>query len=650
MVGGYQLASPSLDCLKYVVRAAIHPAIGVARVGNSQHDFFIGPELVGGRIPADGAAHDETGALRRQAARFRLYGYDCNGTPVCELTSAIASIRWKVHLCNKKASWYRFLLPMDIPEASEIRAERRNPHITGCDRAALILDSGEQSVRGANALPVTCCASVGSGGDPCVLGELRTDHAGRLLVLGGFGRAWSPEGRPIWDGVLGDYPSGDGWYDDISDGTVSAEIVIDGVSIDVKGAWVVVAPPNYAPELTGIRTMYDALVDIYTRAGWMHMPERASFTYDIYPIFQRLSALQWVNYGFAVQFGKGGVHDFASAAYVQRLSDSGKRNREFRRQLLQLFRPPDSVDRNPTQWPWLYGDAFQLQAPGGGSRQFSNISGRQWAILKLWAEGEFEQDSNLPDASGLEHLPLGEQPAMLDRSALDYCLADALRPGYELTWPMRHLSFYEEPFRIRRRSSSLPEPDYGSCLTQQIALAPDGPLHSQSPGDLTRWLAVPWQISATLCRSGYDAEYDPYVPTFWPARVPNHVLSEDSYRLATNPALPRDIRVSAFQDRKTWNGTNGPLTVQMLQMVSDFGEMGVVQRRDGVRGDPDLPETIYVEMTSSKPIVGDDVRVVGSHAQSRAQASELQYALHRAMQEAEDREQSEWQSANEDAG
>jgi hypothetical protein len=33
----------------------------------------------------------------------------------------------------------------------------------------------------------------------------------------------------------------------------------------------------------------------------------------------------------------------------------------------------------------------------------------------------------------------------------------------------------------------------------------------------------------------------------------------------------------------------------MMQMVANFGAMGVVEARPGVKNDPDFPETIYVE-------------------------------------------------------
>ena len=50
-----------------VVRAAIHPAIGVARLGNSASEYFIGPQI----IPTPTAP---LGSFRDQAARTQAAG------------------------------------------------------------------------------------------------------------------------------------------------------------------------------------------------------------------------------------------------------------------------------------------------------------------------------------------------------------------------------------------------------------------------------------------------------------------------------------------------------------------------------------------------------------------------------------------------
>ena len=57
-----------------IVRYAIHPGIGIARVGNSPDEYFIGPEAPGEVPDPDGGYKDSAGRIKRQAARFRIYG------------------------------------------------------------------------------------------------------------------------------------------------------------------------------------------------------------------------------------------------------------------------------------------------------------------------------------------------------------------------------------------------------------------------------------------------------------------------------------------------------------------------------------------------------------------------------------------------
>ncbi|RIK46832.1 MAG: hypothetical protein DCC57_15060, partial [Chloroflexi bacterium] len=100
-----------------IVAARIHPGIGVARVGNSLTDYFVGPELPQPLPQPPNFYRDATGALKRQAARFRVYGVNAAGQVVRELTAADAAIEWTVEIANKKAAWYNYELPLDIPQA-----------------------------------------------------------------------------------------------------------------------------------------------------------------------------------------------------------------------------------------------------------------------------------------------------------------------------------------------------------------------------------------------------------------------------------------------------------------------------------------------------------------------------------------------------
>lgn len=64
----------------------IHPSIGIARVGNSPTQFFIGPEIPGvppmeivnGQERPLQKYKDKHGLIKRQAARFRVFEYEQN--------------------------------------------------------------------------------------------------------------------------------------------------------------------------------------------------------------------------------------------------------------------------------------------------------------------------------------------------------------------------------------------------------------------------------------------------------------------------------------------------------------------------------------------------------------------------------------------
>ena len=65
---------------------------------------------------------DAAGRLKRQAARFRLYGLDRDGQVIAEVTADEADIQLDVHLANTKAAWYNFDIALDIPEAKGLPA------------------------------------------------------------------------------------------------------------------------------------------------------------------------------------------------------------------------------------------------------------------------------------------------------------------------------------------------------------------------------------------------------------------------------------------------------------------------------------------------------------------------------------------------
>jgi hypothetical protein len=155
---------------------------------------------------------------------------------------------------------------------------------------------------------------------------------------------------------------------------------------------------------------------------------------------------------------------------------------------------------------------------------------------------------------------------------------------------------YMAPYRLAHRPAGWVEPSFGSELTGDVISLPDGPLAAQAPGGISRWMAVPWQCDTASCRSGYVPQYDPYVPSFWPARVPNQVLTKDDYDVIRNSQRPLGERLAAFANRAAWIRPLGSVsyTDQINNMVENISQMGVVVTRPGP-GDPNFPATMQVE-------------------------------------------------------
>ena len=291
----------------------IHPGIGIARLGNSDTEFYLAPETPAALPQAcdgfgnpqygpDGVApvpvktfKDAQGRVKRQAARFQIFAYDelnPEGRPLAigdpveggGNRGVLVDIQWRAYVANKKASWYPF---------SELKGEhgyasgspRRNAGVTGQDRDRLIIDPGPRSVNATTDRRAHFDRSGGVGAyattfppkglqpfDIDTLGEMMTDDHGRLVVLGGHGRSGMEGASDSAGPKIDDYANTDGWYDDISDGPVMARLVMYSEQvgqnryIDVEfPAWVVVGYPRFVPQILDMITMDEVLHDLYVR-------------------------------------------------------------------------------------------------------------------------------------------------------------------------------------------------------------------------------------------------------------------------------------------------------------------------------------------------------------------------------------------------
>jgi len=283
----------------------IHPGIGIARLGNSDTEFYLAPETPAGlpmacdaagnqRFGPDGIApvlvtrfRDAEGRIKRQAARFQVFVYDEESPEGRPLKigdkiegggnhGTLTEIRWQVYLANKKACWYEFdttLGEHGYPPGTPLR----NADVT--QRSRLIIDPGPRTVgsnkrraafdRSGEGSYATSFPPPLSPNPIDTLGELMLDDAGRAIVLGGHGCSGSEKTGP-GEPHTEDYANNDGWYDDTSDGPVMARLVMYSEEvtrtryIDVEyPAWVIVGYPRYVPEILDMVTMDEVLHDLF---------------------------------------------------------------------------------------------------------------------------------------------------------------------------------------------------------------------------------------------------------------------------------------------------------------------------------------------------------------------------------------------------
>jgi hypothetical protein len=529
-----------------IAYCAIHPAIGVARVGDSPDEYFLGPEQPGAE-EAPASYKDKNGWVKRQAVRFRVFAYDESDVLVRELTADDATtIEWTVHLVNRKGAADRFT-----------GGGRRNAGVD--DRDSLVIDPGPRTVTGREARSDPFDTGTFRGAR-VPLGELRTDDEGRLIVLGGLGHSASvPE-----DQDLPSFADNDGWHDDTSDGPVGAVVRVDGREVEVRPAWVVVAPPDFAPAVGNLVTLYDVAENAAVERGLLAERKEVVFERDILPLLARAMGYQWVNQSAtrghrrAVDLGDGvdRVGDFLEADHLALLSDPGERGAKARRRVFAVIRQPhDEADEatrrkqaTPAFMPQLSGDEGTA-TPGRPGTWFT-VTPLQYRRLARWAEGQFIAGQFTAGPA-----PVAEDlPARLDRAALEACVGGPFFPGIEMSRRAREKDRYVAPFRFR----------------------PDQP-----PGCMTENMAVPWQADFTDCRHFW-----------WPAQRPDDVIVDQDYEAVVEVLFPegnsprRPINTTAFP-RWRWDRGIGDAPATTLgeglrfdrrhrEMVNEWSQLGFV--------------------------------------------------------------------------
>jgi L-Lysine epsilon oxidase N-terminal/L-lysine epsilon oxidase C-terminal domain/Iron-containing redox enzyme len=530
-----------------VAFCSIFPKIGIARLGDSD-DYFIGPEAPGLETTPENGYKDASGQVKRQAARFRIYAFDDAGAVIGELTSEnTKSIHWRANVANKKAAWHAFagggkalrlfedtLDPDDTPPL-------RNSDWPS-DRRALIIKA-TAAVSGKQQVSAPLEGPIYDFKDPVYLGELHTDDHGRLLFLGGHGRS-----KPVSDDekyLLNHYANNDRWFDDTCDGVIDADVTLtDETSVPVRGrAWVIVAPPDFAPYIYNLVTLHDVMEEtaLDHDLPWHLSSPRppkirtgVSFVDDVYPILYRIVGYQWVNERALRGHGPGKRVDFLGDDRLGALAnDKDPKGAASREHILSLLRNPNlsgndaKAQANLNFMPQLSGDEGTTTI--GEADTWLTVTKRQYETMQLWAHNKFAGFPGLKEVKDalakravllkpLEELPLAEQPFALTSGAVMACVGGAFFPGIEITSISRSKRFYQTAFEV----------------------APD-----LEPGDVTKWMALPWQADFYECNTNW-----------WPAQRPDAVVSEFDYQEAVKHFPVEDdqsnVRALLFP-RKQWD-------------------------------------------------------------------------------------------------
>ena len=572
----------------------IHPAIGIARVGNSENDFYLAPERAG-QLPTQcdewgnelldtgskkplKVAHfkNENSEVKKQAARFKISVYDEEhpagrvlkiGDHIQGIGSQgkLIDIQWTAYLANKKACWYQFK-QLEGEHGYSKDHPLRNADITDPkERQKLIIDPGPQTVVGKRAK-----AEFARGKNPAyaqifppplqpfaidTLGEIRTNDDHQLIVLGGLGRSGSYK-TAFGEPKISSYSNSPGWFDDISDGPVTAHLVYwDAEDEQVRyqpvddPSWVVVGYPSYAPEIEDMVSMDEVIYNVgvkefalnpylygtgnfdqpeiipdaelpdWRKAAKRYNPDYYPYFYrDIWPILSRPFKMRWVttvlaqsnmphNTGFQGNFQEDLLalppqagedpYAFMRQKIYLTLRKAGQEN---------VFAPkqePDAFQQFKPLMPLLMGDnPLTNTVPS----KFLRLTDTMLFILKQWMEGKFinEKLSGI-DTSHLEEN--ADSGLQITKGVLSNGLGGAFNPGAEVAWIIRNPNIYKKAYRINAKASLLPTMETSSVGTtpgitvyERPGLTLNSPIsEGLEPGDLTKYSALPWQADFNEC-------------------------------------------------------------------------------------------------------------------------------------------------------
>ena len=283
-----------------------------------------------------------------------------------------------------------------------------------------------------------------------------------------------------------------------------------------------------------------------------------SFFRDIYPILKTVTDYAWVNEPAFQGHAPGSMGDFLRDGSIAGYSNPNKANNPYRTFVFNAIRPAEQLTPNvpppPMQIPNATNKPIIIKNPpkgtpnkilpsipdggvqsgrlmphlfgeGGSNLEntFNNTNfPNQWLSLtphqlwkiQEWVNGNFETGTkpteNFP-STPIEDIPLAEQPAALNFSALEPTVGGGFHPGIELTYYMKEPGFFEEAFR------------FADNITHDGAV-----VQSITPGSVAGYMSIPWQGDFWSCNISW-----------WAAMRPDIVVTMD--QSLTPPKLDKKL-------------------------------------------------------------------------------------------------------------
>jgi hypothetical protein len=277
-----------------------------------------------------------------------------------------------------------------------------------------------------------------------------------------------------------------------------------------------------------------------------------SFFRDVYPILKTVTDYAWVNEPAFQGHAPGSMGDFLRDGSIAGYSNPNKANNPYRTFVFNAIRPAEQLTPNVPPPPMQIPEKVLSNLDGGiqSGRLMPHLFGEggsnlentfnntnfpnQWLSLtphqlwkiQEWVNGNFETGTkpteNFPSIP-LEDIPLAEQPAALNFSALEPTVGGGFHPGIELTYYMKEPGFFAEAFR------------FADNITHDGAV-----IQAITPGSVAGYMSIPWQGDFWSCNISWWAAMRPDIVVTMDQSLTPPKLEYESWFRGTAVGIPKN--------------------------------------------------------------------------------------------------------------